>query len=315
MSALRICAPLLAKASAATHPRRLLGLEFPNPVGVAAGLDKDLESIGALSALGFGFVEVGTVTLRPQAGNPRPRLFRLPKSEALINRMGFNNRGAREAGRRLERLRENGHRGIVGVNIGVNKDTPEARVADDIAATLEAVAPCADYITLNVSSPNTPGLRDWQQAPRLARLLERLARTRSRLDRSPPLAVKLSPDLSNIELPDLVDALIDGGADALIAVNTTTARPAMPSQPHADEQGGLSGRPLAPQALAMARRLVELLDARAPLIACGGIHDAASARARMEAGAQLLQLYTGLIYRGPGLLDEILRDLPQAEAP
>jgi dihydroorotate dehydrogenase len=287
-------------------PRRVMGLEFPNPVGLAAGLDKDGEHIDALGRLGFGFVEVGTVTPRPQPGNPRPRLFRLPEARALINRMGFNNRGV---DRLLDQLRHVRYRGLIGVNIGKNRDTPLERAHEDYLHGLERVYPRADYVAVNISSPNTPGLRDLQFGEPLNRLLGALAQARARLadqhGRYVPLAVKVAPDMADGDIPRIVRTLLKHRIDGLIATNTTATRPGVAGLPHADEAGGLSGAPLAERATEVLRLFASALDGALPIIAVGGILSGADARDRLAAGAALVQIYTGLIYRGPALVREV----------
>jgi dihydroorotate dehydrogenase len=286
-------------------PVRVLGLEFANPVGLAAGLDKNADHVDALGAIGFGSIEVGTVTPRPQDGNPRPRLFRLPAHEALINRLGFNNRGVDHLVARLERRR---YRGIVGVNIGKNRDTPLERALDDYGHCLERVHAVADYVTVNVSSPNTPGLRSLQSGDALAELLGGLDAQRHSLDaaagRRVPLVVKIAPDLEPAEIDALADAALAHGIDGLIATNTRQDRSAVAGEVHADEQGGLSGAPLLGPSTAVLRRLRERAGDRLALIGVGGVLDGAGARAKLDAGADLVQLYTGLIYRGPRIVRE-----------
>ena len=290
-------------------PVRALGLDFPNPVGLAAGLDKNADHLDALGALGFGFVEVGTITPRAQAGNPHPRLFRLPGHEALINRLGFNNRGVDHLVARLEARR---YRGIVGVNIGKNRDTPLDHALDDYGHCLERVHAVADYVTVNVSSPNTPGLRTLQSGDALAALLGGLDERRRALDaaagRRVPLLVKIAPDLDPGAIDALADAALAHDIDGLIATNTTADRARVAGARHADEQGGLSGAPLLEPATAVLRRLRERVGDRLVLVGVGGIVDAAGARTKLAAGADLLQLYTGLIYRGP----RVIRDAVEA---
>ncbi len=290
------------------RPVNAMGLCFPNPVGLAAGLDKDARHVEALAALGFGFIEVGTVTPLPQPGSPSPRLFRLPKREALINRMGFNSEGLERVVRRLKSLRLC-WRGILGVNLGLNRDTPPEEAAAAFAASMGAVQDTASYITLNLSSPNTPGLRELQEPAALDTLLEALSETRLRLveanGRRVPLAVKLSPDTGNEDLRKVAAILLHHEVDGVIATNTTTSRRSVTGLPHAGEKGGLSGAPLGPRALECTRILSEELGDRVTIIASGGIADAAVAAERAAAGARLVQLYTGLIYRGPGLVREV----------
>jgi dihydroorotate dehydrogenase len=293
-----------------------MGLEFPNPVGLAAGLDKNGEFIDALAALGFGFLECGTVTPRPQSGNPRPRIFRLIPAEAIINRMGFNNVGVE---RFVDNVRRARYDGILGVNIGKNFDTPLERAGDDYVACLEKVYPIASYVAVNVSSPNTIDLRRLQQPAELTALFQQLRRMRDRLARAHkrrvPLAVKIAPDLDDEAIAAIACALVEQGIDAVIATNTTVSRRSVAGLPHAEEAGGLSGAPLAALATAAVRRLAVALAGRVPIIGVGGIMSAADARDKIAAGATLVQLYTGLIYRGPALVRDIVRDLNEASAP
>jgi dihydroorotate dehydrogenase len=295
------------------RPRRLLGLDFLNPVGLAAGLDKDARAVEGLARLGFGFIEVGTVTPRAQQGNPKPRLFRAPETDALINRMGFNNHGVRAMVRRLEALRRRGRlRGtLVGVNVGKNRDTPLAEAAGDYARCMEAVYELADYLTLNLSSPNTPGLRTLQSEEALAPLLDRVAETRERLGgghrRRVPVLVKIAPDLAGDDIEIIARAIVRFGIDGVIATNTTITRPEGLRADLAGEAGGLSGAPLHPLALATVRSLRRVLPEAVPIIGVGGIIDAAGGKAMLEHGADLLQIYTGFIYRGPALVRELSR--------
>jgi len=292
-------------------PVHALGLDFPNPVGLAAGLDKNADHVDALGALGFGFIEVGTVTPRPQDGNPRPRLFRLPRHEALINRLGFNNRGVDHLVKRLEGRR---YRGIVGVNIGKNRDTPLELALDDYRHGLERVHPVADYITVNVSSPNTPGLRSLQSGDALTELLAGLDATRRSLDtaagRRVPLLVKIAPDLDNEGIDALASAATTHGIDGLIATNTTSSRDRVAGARHAEEEGGLSGAPLLEPSTAVLARLAAKVGEGTTLIGVGGVVDAHGATAKFAAGAQLIQIYTGLIYRGPRLIRDAVRAAP-----
>ena len=273
------------------------GLRFPSSVGLAAGFDKDGEVPDAMLSLGFGFVEVGTVTPRPQRGNPRPRLFRLAEDEAVINRMGFNNRGQASAS---ERLRERPRRGIVGVNIGANKDSAD-RIADYVAG-VAAMAPVADYLTVNISSPNTPGLRNLQAGGELVELLAAIAE--ARVLGGPPVFLKVAPDLEPGDHGPIVRAAIDGRIDALIVANTTVSRPPLASR-FAGEAGGLSGAPLGPLALDALRTFRSAGGGALPLIAAGGIASADDAWQRIVAGASLVQLYSALVYHGPGLARRI----------
>jgi dihydroorotate dehydrogenase len=295
------------------RPRRLFDLDFRNPVGLAAGLDKDARAVEGLARLGFAFIEVGTVTPRPQPGNPKPRLFRAPEAEALINRMGFNNRGAAAMARRLQALRRRDRLGgtLLGVNVGKNKDTPLEQAADDYARCMESVYEFADYLTLNLSSPNTPGLRTLQSEQALAPLLERVTETRARLSgrhrRRVPVLVKIAPDLAVDDLEIIASAIARFEIDGVIATNTTISRPPSLRAELAAEAGGLSGVPLHPLALATVRNLRRVLPEAVPIVGVGGIIDAAGGRAMLEHGADLLQVYTGFIYRGPALVRELAR--------
>jgi dihydroorotate dehydrogenase len=285
----------------------LWGLRFPNPVGLAAGMDKGQVLVPAWFRLGFGFVEVGTVTPRPQAGNPRPRLFRLAEHRAIVNRMGFNNPGAARVARRLSRLPR--QPGPVGVNVGRNKDTPNDRAAGDYVAAFRALAPYADYAAINVSSPNTPGLRALQAADELRALVGEVARARNELQRSigrrVPLLVKVSPDEPPQRLDDIADAVVAGGADGIIATNTTVSRDAVAGHPRAAEAGGLSGPPLRDAAERACARLFLRVGSRAPIIGVGGVATAEDAYRRIRAGASLLQIYTAFVYGGPSTAREI----------
>jgi dihydroorotate dehydrogenase len=303
----------LLRPRVADDPVELMGMRFPNPVGLAAGLDKNAEHIDALADFGFGFIEVGTVTPRPQPGNPAPRLFRLPGAGALINRMGFNNAG-------LDRFVENvdasrARHLVLGLNLGKNADTPIERALDDYRTGLRRVYPLLidrpGYVAINISSPNTKNLRALQGGAELAALLRGLRTARRQLadrhGRRVPLAVKIAPDLDDAELPRIADALVAHEVDAVIATNTTVSREAVAGLPHADEAGGLSGAPLAARATAVVRRLAQHLRGALPVIGVGGIMSGADAVARIEAGAALVQLYTGIIYRGPALVGECRR--------
>jgi dihydroorotate dehydrogenase len=295
-------------------PVTVMGLAFPNRVGLAAGLDKNAAHLPGLAALGFGFLEAGTVTPRPQPGNPRPRMFRLPQSEALINRLGFNNEGV---ARFVENVARSGYRGVLGINLGRNYDTPNERAADDYVTGLRAVYPYASYVTINVSSPNTKGLRDLQSEDALRALLATLQRERTILadshGRAVPLTVKIAPDLSDDALRAIARQLVDSKVDGVIATNTTLSRDAVQGQVHADEAGGLSGRPLRERADAVIRVLAAALDGALPIIGVGGISSGEDACAKLDAGATLVQLYTGLIYRGPALVAECVRSVAHRE--
>ena len=282
--------------------QKLFGLTFPNLLGLAAGFDKNAEAADAALHLGFGFVEVGTVTPKPQAGNPKPRLFRLKEDQAVINRMGFNNEGHERVRLRLARSRP----GIIGVNIGANKDS-EDRVADYIAG-YRCFAALADYVTVNISSPNTPGLRNLQGRGELEILLARLGEARGAEKIRPPILLKIAPDLSEGELEQVAMACLDGPVDGVIISNTTISRAALRSH-HAREAGGLSGKPLFSLATRRLARFYLLTGGRLPLIGVGGIDDAETAWMKIRAGASLLQLYSALVYKGPALIDEILSGL------
>jgi dihydroorotate dehydrogenase len=288
-------------------PVRAMGLDFPNAVGLAAGLDKNAEHVDALARLGFGFLEVGTVTPRPQPGNPRPRLFRLPAAQALINRMGFNSAGLDAF---MDNLGRSRWRGVLGINIGKNADTPLERAADDYAACLERVYARASYVTVNVSSPNTRNLRDLQSAGSLDALLGRLATLRERLaerhGRRVPLALKVAPELDAAQVQAIADAVRRHRIEAVIATNTSTTREGVRGLPHAEEAGGLSGAPLRARATAALVAFAAALRGEADLIGVGGILRGADAADKLDAGASLVQLYTGLIYRGPDLVAECI---------
>ena len=296
------------------HPVRALGLDFPNPVGLAAGLDKNAEHVDALGALGFGFIEVGTVTPRPQPGNPRPRLFRLPAANALINRLGFNNVGLDAF---IANLRRASWRGVLGINVGRNFDTPNEHAADDYVACLERVYEHASYVTVNISSPNTTGLRELQEKEPLERLLGRLVEVRARLaDRhakSVPLALKVSPDLGREEIREIACAVRRHRIDAVIATNTSLSREGVEGLCFADETGGLSGAPIRARATGVLATFAAELKGEVALIGAGGIVSGADAAEKAAAGASLVQLYTGLIYRGPALIAECARAIARAQ--
>jgi dihydroorotate dehydrogenase len=290
---------------AAPSPVRAMGIDFPNRIGIAAGLDKNAEHIDGIAALGVGHIECGTVTPRAQPGNPRPRVFRLVSAEALINRMGFNNGG-------VERFLANAARarwtGVLGLNIGKNFDTPNDRAIDDYLTCLRAVYVRASYVAVNISSPNTKGLRDLQAEGALTALLKALKREQALLaDRHgkyTPMAIKIAPDLEPSAIRGIARLLVAHHVDGVIATNTTVSRAAIRGNPRSDETGGLSGRPLRDQATAVVRLLARALDGALPVIGVGGILSGADAREKIDAGATLVQLYTGLIYRGPGLVAE-----------
>jgi len=301
---------LLGAGADRGEARRVMGIDFPNPVGLAAGMDKNASYLDPLSALGFGHLEVGTVTPRPQPGNPRPRLFRLVPDEAIINRMGFNNVGVEQLLRNVEK---SSFRGVLGINIGKNFDTPIERAADDYLACLEAVYERATYVTVNISSPNTRNLRDLQAPERLGELLAAIMGRRdglaARTGMVKPIAVKIAPDLDDEQIDAIADLALQHRVDALIATNTTLGRAGVEGHRHADEAGGLSGRPVFAVSTEVLRKLSRRLGGRIPLIGVGGILRGADARAKIDAGASLVQLYTGFIYRGPGLIAETRRAL------
>ncbi|PKM07417.1 MAG: dihydroorotate dehydrogenase (quinone) [Gammaproteobacteria bacterium HGW-Gammaproteobacteria-4] len=284
---------------------RAFGLEFPNPVGLAAGLDKNGEHIDALFALGFGFVEIGTVTPRPQAGNPQPRLFRLGRDYALINRMGFNNDGVDALVRNVER---SARRGILGINIGKNKDTPNENAADDYLLCMQRVYGLADYLVVNISSPNTQGLRELQSEIALRRLIGSLREQQERLGvmhgKRVPMLVKVAPDLDEQEIDAIASVLNEAQVDGVIATNTTLDRTMVAGNPLASESGGLSGQPLYGRSTRVLRRLRARLEERIALIGVGGVMSAADAAGKVAAGAALIQLYTGLVFSGPALIRE-----------
>jgi dihydroorotate dehydrogenase len=301
--------PLLALRPAPL-PVEAFGLRFDNPVGLAAGLDKNGAYVDALAALGFGFVEVGTTTPRPQAGNPRPRMFRLPEHEAVINRLGFNNEGVEALVRNVERAR---FAGPLGINIGRNKDTPNERATDDYLFCLERVYARASYVTVNVSSPNTQGLRDLQEEETLKRFVGTLREAQERLGakhgRRTPMLLKIAPDLAEAELDGVAEVLRAARIDGVICTNTTIDRAAVAGHRHASEAGGLSGRPLLERSTAVLRGMAARLGPSVPLIGVGGIVRGADAAAKLDAGASLVQFYTGLVYRGPHLVGECVEAL------
>jgi dihydroorotate dehydrogenase len=295
----------LKRFTPSSKPKTLFGLNFPNPVGLAAGLDKNGVALPAWAALGFGFIEIGTVTAVAQPGNPAPRIFRLPQQKALINRLGFNNDGADAIAKRLRELRGSGRwPGVpVGINIGKSRVMPLERATDDYLYSFRLLRDFADYITLNVSSPNTPGLRELQEPAALSRLLHTISSEPGSLAK--PLVVKISPDLSEVELEAVLAVCEEKGVAGIIATNTTLNHSSIP--PKLDEEGGLSGAPLREKSTALVHSITA--NSKIPVIASGGICDAKSAREKFDAGAQLVQLYTGFVYRGPQLLREIMEEL------
>jgi len=301
---------LLAPPHPDSAPCTVMGLAFPNRLGLAAGLDKNGEYIDALAALGFGFIEIGTVTPRPQPGNPRPRLFRVREAQALINRMGFNNHGVDAL---VSHVRRAKYRGILGVNIGKNVDTPLERAADDYVACLRKVYADASYVALNISSPNTQDLRKLQGAGALDRLLATLKTEQQALavrhGKYVPLAVKLAPDLDTREIIAIADTLLKHEVDGVIATNTTLSRQGVAPFPHGAESGGLSGAPLRIRSTTVVKQLSLALAGKIPIIGVGGMMNGLDAQEKIRAGASLVQIYSGLIYRGPALIEEILASL------
>ena len=310
-----LCAlgPGVAALGTALDPaekKTVMGIEFPNAVGLAAGLDKNGDYIDALAALGFGFLEIGTVTPRPQPGNAKPRMFRLVEHEAIINRLGFNNDGVEKLVRNVERAH---FRGVLGINIGKNFDTPNERAADDYLACLDAVYDRATYVTVNISSPNTKNLRDLQSADALDHLLRTLVARReilaAKYGKAKPLLVKVAPDLDDAQVDAIASLAIKYRLDGLIATNTTIGRDPVAGHRHAAEAGGLSGKPLFALSTAVLRKLHARLAGFVPLIGVGGVLSGADAQAKRDAGAALIQVYTGFIYRGPQLIADARRAL------
>ena len=302
-------AALLGAGADAAESRRVMGIDFPNPVGLAAGLDKNGEYIDALAALGFGFIEIGTVTPRPQPGNPKPRMFRVVEHEAIINRLGFNNGGLEKLLANVERA---SFRGVLGINIGKNLDTPLERAVDDYATCLDAVYARATYVTVNISSPNTKSLRDLQSSEKLDELLETLMARRASLakgGKAKPLLVKVAPDLDDGQIEAIAALAMKHRVDGLIATNTTIARDHVAGHRHAGEMGGLSGRPLLARSTEVLRKLHAALGGKVALVGVGGIMTGADAHAKIAAGASLVQVYTGFVYRGPELIAQARRAL------
>ena len=294
--------PLLAREPAAL-PSTVFGLEFPNPVGLAAGLDKNGAHVDALAALGFGYLEVGTTTPRPQPGNPKPRMFRLPEQRAVINRLGFNNQGVDALVRNVERAR---YRGVLGINIGRNKDTPNERAVDDYLHCLERVYERASYVTVNISSPNTQGLRDLQEEETLRRFIgtlrERQEQLAARHRQRKPMLLKIAPDLAEAEMDAMAEVLLAAGLDGLICTNTTIDHGSVAAHRHGAEAGGLSGAPLLARSTAVLAGMAARLRGAVPLVGVGGILAGADAATKLAAGASLVQFYTGMIYAGPELI-------------
>ncbi|KXS54132.1 quinone-dependent dihydroorotate dehydrogenase [Marinobacter persicus] len=301
----RMGALKLVSRHPAPCPVTVMGLEFPNPVGLAAGLDKNADHLDALGNLGFGFIEVGTVTPLAQPGNPKPRMFRLPEHQAIINRMGFNNEGLDHL---IANVKKRRYRGVLGINVGKNKDTPNEESEQDYRKGIAAVYPYADYITVNVSSPNTPGLRDLQFGDSLKQLLHAIKDEQLKCQESSgryvPVAVKIAPDMDDEGIRFVAEALLEAGIDGVIATNTTISREAVQGHKHEQEAGGLSGAPVRDPSLRVIRGLYAELGDRLPIIGVGGISDGESAAEKIRAGAKLVQVYTGFIYRGPALINE-----------
>jgi dihydroorotate dehydrogenase len=301
---------LLYKQNITDKPVEAMGIVFPNPVGLAAGLDKNGECINAFAAMGFGFVEIGTVTPKPQPGNPKPRIFRLPSANAVINRMGFNNKGVDYL---IDQVRKANFTGVLGINIGKNKDTPDEHAKDDYLICMRKVYNYATYITINISSPNTPGLRSLQYGDALNELLAALKAEQKVLAdqhcKYVPLAVKIAPDLTQEEIESIADCLIRNNIDGVIATNTTLSREGVEGLEHGEEQGGLSGKPVKDKSTEVIRLLAIALDNNLPIIGVGGISSGRDAQEKIAAGAKLVQVYTGFIYQGPKLVKDIVDTL------
>lgn len=297
----------LYKQRVTDKPVTVMGIKFPNPLGLAAGLDKNGECINAFAAMGFGFVEVGTVTPRPQPGNPKPRIFRLPEANAVINRMGFNNKGVDYL---VSQVRASKFKGVLGINIGKNKDTPEENAKDDYIHCMRKVYDFASYITINISSPNTPGLRSLQYGDALNELLSALKVEQAELEKQynkyVPIAVKIAPDLTEDEVNSIAQSLIDNNIDGVIATNTTLSREGVEGLEHGGEQGGLSGAPVKDKSTTVISLLAKALNKKLPIIGVGGIASSHDANEKLVAGASLVQVYTGFIYQGPPLVKEVV---------
>ncbi len=291
-------------------PRRVMGIDFPNPVGLAAGLDKNGDYIDALAALGFGFIEIGTITPRPQPGNPKPRLFRIPEAQAIINRMGFNNDGVDKL---IENVRQAKYRGILGINIGKNFDTPIERAADDYLTCLRKVYLHAGYVTVNISSPNTKNLRQLQQSSELDALLDALKNEQGKLTQTygkhVPLALKIAPDLETEQVIEIAELLLKYRIEGVIATNTTLSREGVAGLPHGEEAGGLSGAPVRARSTSVVKQLSLALGGKIPIIGVGGIMSGLDAKEKILAGASLVQFYSGFIYRGPELIREACEEI------
>ena len=306
---------LLKSTPIACQTRRVMGLDFPNPVGLAAGLDKNGEHLDALAALGFGFLEIGTVTPRPQPGNPTPRIFRVPQANAVINRLGFNNHGV---DRLIENIKRADYQGILGINIGKNFDTPLEKAVDDYLIGLQKVYRYASYVTVNISSPNTQNLRQLQATDALDHLLSQLKSEQMKLAQTHgkyvPMVIKIAPDLEVVQIESIATLLMKHQVDGVIATNTTISRAGIEHLPISRENGGLSGAPLTQRATSVIKQLHHLLQGALPIIGVGGIMSVDNAQEKMKAGASLIQLYTGLIYHGPELVREIAQAICADEA-
>ncbi len=298
----------LVRSQVPDAPRKIWGIEFPNPVGLAAGLDKHADYLDGVAAMGFGFVEVGTVTPQPQPGNPKPRLFRLPEHEAIINRFGFNSKGVDHLVEQVQRANFNG---VLGINIGKNKETPNESAVDDYLACMDKVYAHANYITANISSPNTPGLRALQKADSLIELIkplkERQAKLADQYGRYVPIAVKIAPDLGDDEINMMAGVFSDTGIDGLICSNTTLDRSAVEGHKHAEEAGGLSGAVLMQHSTEVLRKLRTAVGSEMPIIGVGGINSGDDAAEKIKAGADLVQIYSGFIYQGPSLIKDSVK--------
>jgi dihydroorotate dehydrogenase len=303
ISHFRLALRVLQRFTPPSRPTNLFGLSFPNPIGLAAGLDKNGVAVPAWAALGFGFIEIGTVTALAQPGNPKPRIFRLPRQQAIINRLGFNNDGADVLAKRLRRLRESGQWPAVpvGINIGKSRITPFDQAIDDYLYSFRLLREFADYVVLNVSSPNTPGLRELQGSAALSGLVHAMIKEPGATAK--PVLVKISPDLSPVQLDPILAACEENGVAGIIATNTTLDHSSIPRE--LDKEGGLSGAPLREKSTALVRNIAA--NSKIPVIASGGVYDGKSAREKFDAGAQLVQVYTGFVYRGPQLLREIMQ--------
>ncbi|GHE83728.1 quinone-dependent dihydroorotate dehydrogenase [Thalassotalea profundi] len=298
---------LAYKQDVVGKPVQVMGIHFPNACGLAAGLDKNGECIRAFEAMGFGFIEVGTVTPRPQPGNEKPRIFRLTQANAIINRMGFNNKGVDYL---VEQVRKAKYRGVLGINIGKNKDTPDTKAKDDYLYCMRKVYNFASYITVNISSPNTPGLRSLQYGEALNELLSSLKAEQLSLaeqyDKYVPITVKIAPDLTAEEVDSIAQCLIANDIDGVIATNTTLSREGVEGLEHGDEQGGLSGEPVKEKSTVVIKLLANALEGKLPIIGVGGIASAKDAQEKIDAGASLVQVYSGFIYKGPELIKEVV---------